>query len=78
MPTSEPCGVAPVTHFNLSAHYCHTDMAWSCDWMAYREDVDGTMGYLNGALMRFGPFDTPEDVRAWMLRCLLQLEDLLP
>lgn len=78
MPTGEPCGALPITHFGLSAHYCHTDMAWSCDWMAYREVADGHVERLTGALMRFGPFDTPDDVRAWMLRCLVGLEDLLP
>ncbi len=78
MPTSEPCGVLPVTHFSLSAHYCHQDLAWSCDWMSYKEQADGRFDRLDGGVMRFGPFDTAEDVRAWMLRCLLQLEDLLP
>jgi hypothetical protein len=46
--------------------------------MSYREFPDDRFDRLDGALMRFGPFDTAEDVRAWMLRCLLQLEDLLP
>jgi hypothetical protein len=46
--------------------------------MSYKEQADGRFDRLDGGVMRFGPFDTAEDVRAWMLRCLLQLEDLLP
>jgi hypothetical protein len=30
------------------------------------------------ASMSFGPFDTEDDVKAWMLRALLGMDDLLP
>jgi hypothetical protein len=36
------------------------------------------MDRLDGALMSFGPFDAPEDVRAWLSQYLLRLEEHLP
>ncbi len=74
----EPCGSSPVTHFSQSAHYCHHHQAWSCSWSVYREHDEEHMDRLDGALMSFGPFDAPEDVRAWLSQYLLRLEEHLP
>ena len=78
MPTSEPCGSLPVTTIHVGAHYCHHHMAWTADWFAYRQDEGEDPERIDGGIMRFGPFDTEDEVRAWMLRALLAMEDLTP
>jgi hypothetical protein len=78
MLSSEPCGSLPVVTFSVSAHYCEHHMAWSCSWMAYREVDADRPERLGGATMRFGPFDREDEVRAWMLRAVLAMDDLTP
>jgi len=76
--SGEPCGSLPVSGITLSAHYCHHHMAWSAHVQTFRETTGGSPEVLHAESMRFGPFDEEYEVRAWMLRALLALEDVSP
>jgi len=78
MRSSEPCGSLPVTGINVSAHYCVVHQAWSTSVQTWRELDGADLELLHSARMSFGPFDTEEDVRAWMLRAVMAMDDLLP
>jgi hypothetical protein len=78
MPQLEPCGSLPVTGINVSAHYCVHHQAWSTNVQTWRQ-VDGRdVELTHSQSMSFGPFDTEDEVRAWMLRAVLAMDDLLP
>jgi hypothetical protein len=67
-----------VSGINVSAFYCHHHQAWSASTSSYRQDGDKAMTLVGQASMSFGPFDSEDEVRAWMLRAVLAIEDLLP
>ena len=74
----EPCGSLPVSGINVSAHYCHHHQAWSTSVETWRQLDGERLELLHSAQMSFGPFDEEYEVRAWMLRALLALEDVSP
>ncbi len=63
---------------NVSAFYCHRHLAW-LGYVTTHVQRDGDrLDVIHQSTMQFGPFDTEDDVRAWMLRALLGMDDLLP
>ncbi len=78
MASSEPCGSLPVTGINLSAHYCVHHQAWSTSVQTWRQHDGGDVELTHSASTSFGPFDQEDEVRAWLLRALLAMDDLLP
>jgi hypothetical protein len=74
----EPCGSLPVTGVNVSAHYCVHHQAWSTAVQTWRQHAGDEVEMTHSATMSFGPFDTEDEVRAWMLRSVLAMDDLLP
>jgi hypothetical protein len=78
MPSTEPCGSLPVSGINVSAFYCYEHMAWSAHVIVHRHDGLEDITILHDQSMRFGPFDSEDEVRGWMLRAVLGMDDLLP
>jgi hypothetical protein len=76
--STEPCGALPISGINVSAFFCHTHGAWSAHVVTHRQGGGDDVQVLHQQAMRFGPFDTEDEVRAWMLRALLAMDDLLP
>ncbi len=76
--STEPCGSLPVSGINVSAFYCHHHMAWSACVQTYTQQREGHLEEHTSESMRFGPFDSEDEVRAWMLRAVLAMDDLLP
>jgi len=74
----EPCGSLPVSSITIGAHYCHHHLAWSATASTWCQSSDEDVEVLHTARMAFGPFDDEDEVRAWMLRALLAMDDLLP
>ncbi len=74
----EPCGSLPVSGINVSAFYCHQHQAWSAATTSYRQDGSKAMTLIAQASISFGPFDSEDEVRAWMLRAVMAMDDLLP
>ncbi len=75
--SKEPCGALPISGINVSAVYCHTHQAWSAHVQTFWERNTGDPTTTHSESIRFGPFDTEDDVRAWLLRALLCVDDLL-
>jgi hypothetical protein len=78
MPQQEPCGSLPVSGINISAFYCHHHQAWSASVMSHHQTTEENVSLLESERMSFGPFDSEDEVRAWMLRAVLAMDDLLP
>jgi hypothetical protein len=76
MSSSEPCGSLPVSGINVSAFFCHHHMAWSANVITHYQAGAEDTEVLHQAFMRFGPFDHEDEVRAWMLRAVLAMDDL--
>jgi hypothetical protein len=62
----EPCGGLPVTHVTVSAHYCHTHMAWTTNAGTHTDDAAGTLTEIHSEHRTWGPFDSAWDVLSWM------------
>ena len=78
MGSKEPCGSLPVAGIVLSAYYCCHHQAWSAGARTFRQTSEEELELLHEASMSFGPFDEEYEVRAWMLRALLAIEDVSP
>ncbi len=78
MTTQHPCPSLPVTGINVGAAYCVHHQAWSTSVQTWRQKDGEDVEMTHAESMSFGPFDTEEDVRAWMLRAVLAMDDLLP
>jgi hypothetical protein len=78
MPKTEPCGNLPVSGINVSAFYCHLHMAWTAYVITHLQDGGDDVTVIQDHSMQFGPFDTEDDVKAWMLRAVMAMDDLLP
>jgi hypothetical protein len=76
--TTEPCGSLPTTGINVSAHYCVAHDAWSSHVQTWRHRAGDEVEVTHSQSMRFGPFDDEIEVRGWLLRALLAMDDLLP
>jgi hypothetical protein len=76
--STEPCGSLPVATIDVSATYCVVHQAWSAISMTTRQTADDDICVEASAKMSFGPFDDEDEVRAWMLRALLAMEDVKP
>ncbi len=76
--SSEPCGSLPVSGINVSAFYCHAHGAWSAHVITHYQAGGDDLEVLHQQSMRFGPFDSEDEVRAWMLRAVLAMDDLTP
>jgi hypothetical protein len=51
-------------------------MAWSANVITHYQAGAEDTEVLHQAFMRFGPFDHEDEVRAWMLRAVLAMDDL--
>jgi hypothetical protein len=78
MDQQHPCGSLPVSGISVSAFYCHHHQAWWATSMSHLQTSEFDLEVTASASMSFGPFDTEDDVKAWMLRALLGMDDLLP
>jgi hypothetical protein len=67
-----------VSGINVSAFYCHHHQAWSACVQTFLQQSEGSLAELHSDSIRFGPFDSEDEVRAWMLRAVLAMDDLLP
>jgi hypothetical protein len=76
MSSTEPCGSLPVSGINVSAFYCHHHLAWSANVVTHHQGGGDDVQVLHQQSMQFGPFDSEDDVRAWMLRAVLGMDDL--
>jgi hypothetical protein len=78
MPSEEPCGSLPVSGIVVSAHYCHLHFAWCAYVTEHLETGEHDLEVLRQESIRFGPFDTREEVLAWMVRALSVSDVFLP
>ena len=74
----EPCGSLPVTGVAVSAFYCHVHMAWHAIVSEHIQTGEDDVQSIRSEHMRFGPFDQPAEVLAWMKRALDVSEIFLP
>lgn len=61
----------PITHLSLSVHYCETCFGYVVFASMHRQADGDEMTTLWHETMRFGPFDSWEDVHGWTLDKLL-------
>ncbi len=73
-----PCGSLPVCGLQVSATYCVAHETWTATVYRWYQGGDCGDKVQDLQQMQFGPFDTEEDVRAWILRAILQMSDVLP
>jgi hypothetical protein len=67
-----------VSGINVSAFYCHHHQAWTAHVITHHQTDQENLITRHEGQMSFGPFDSENEVRAWMLRALLAMDDLLP
>jgi hypothetical protein len=67
----EPCGSLPVTNLNASASYCHHHMAWHAIMMITHQSTNEEIKITHSERATFGPFDSWEDVEAWLIERML-------
>jgi hypothetical protein len=67
-----------VSGINVSAFYCHHHMAWSASVISHHQTAAEDVKITHSQAMSFGPFDSEDEVRGWMLRAVLAMDDLLP
>lgn len=68
--THHPCGALPVHTISAHAWYCEHHMAWWASVSRWVEAADEHLEVLDQKTMEFGPFDTPEEVRDFLMRWL--------
>jgi len=74
--SAEPCGSLPVTTFNVSAHYCEHHMAWTANYSVSRQSDEDDLLVIHSEHRSWGPFDTPDDVHAWLAARVWRVLDL--
>ena len=71
MPSTEPCGSLPVVTVTSSAHFCEHHQAWSASTSTWRMVGEEDLQLLSSERASFGPFDSWEDVSAWLVARLV-------
>jgi hypothetical protein len=64
--STEPCGSLPVTNWDVSVSYCHHHMAWHARCATWHQTSDEDLRVIHTEHATFGPFDSWDDVAAWV------------
>ncbi len=64
--STEPCGSLPVTTWSAMVSYCHHHLAWHGTVSTAHQTSESEIALVHTGQITFGPFDSWEDVAAWI------------